>query len=95
MVYRALDIDGQQVVEERADDGGTRHRAAYRISRIRSVSSTPAVPVSRVLLLAWFAFTVATIILWIALLIPGHAGLSDLLGALNGLLRSAALGSTT
>lgn len=48
-----------------------------------------------VLLFAWFAFTVATIILWIALLIPGHAGLSDLLGALNGLLRSVALGSTT
>ena len=34
VIYRALDIDGQQVVEERADDGGTRHRAAYRLSRI-------------------------------------------------------------
>jgi len=34
VIYRALDIDGQQVVEERADDGGTRHRAAYRLSRM-------------------------------------------------------------
>jgi DNA integrity scanning protein DisA with diadenylate cyclase activity len=34
VIYRALDIDGQQVLEERADDGGTRHRAAYRLSRI-------------------------------------------------------------
>ena len=34
VIYRALDIDGQQVVEERADDGGTRHRAAYRLSRV-------------------------------------------------------------
>ena len=34
LIYRALDIEGQQVVEERADDGGTRHRAAYRLSRI-------------------------------------------------------------
>jgi hypothetical protein len=34
VIYRALDIDGQQVCEERADDGGTRHRAAYRLSRI-------------------------------------------------------------
>jgi hypothetical protein len=33
-IYRALDIDGRQVVEERADDGGTRHRSAYRLSRI-------------------------------------------------------------
>jgi hypothetical protein len=48
-----------------------------------------------VLLLAWFAFTVATIILCIALFIPGHAGLSDLLGALNGLLQSTAVGPTT
>jgi hypothetical protein len=34
VIYRALDIDGQQVIEERPDDGGTRHRAAYRLSRI-------------------------------------------------------------
>jgi DisA bacterial checkpoint controller nucleotide-binding len=33
VIYRALDINGQQVVEDRADDGGTRHRAAYRLSR--------------------------------------------------------------
>ena len=32
-IYRALDIEGQQVVEERSDEGGTRHRAAYRLSR--------------------------------------------------------------
>ncbi len=34
VVYGALDIEGKQVVEERADDGGTRHRAAYRLSRM-------------------------------------------------------------
>jgi hypothetical protein len=34
IIYRALDIEGQQVIEERADDGGTRHRAAYRLSRM-------------------------------------------------------------
>jgi hypothetical protein len=33
VIYRALDIDGQQVLEERDDEGGTRHRAAYRLSR--------------------------------------------------------------
>ena len=33
VIYRALDIDGKEVVEERDDDGGTRHRAAYRLSR--------------------------------------------------------------
>jgi hypothetical protein len=33
VIYRALDIDGKEVVEEHDDDGGTRHRAAYRLSR--------------------------------------------------------------
>jgi hypothetical protein len=33
MVYRALDIEGQQTVAERADNAGTRHRAAYRLTR--------------------------------------------------------------
>ena len=33
MVYRALDIEGAETVEERADEAGTRHRAAYRLSR--------------------------------------------------------------
>jgi hypothetical protein len=33
VIYRALDIDGQQVLEERDDEEGTRHRAAYRLSR--------------------------------------------------------------
>jgi hypothetical protein len=32
-VYRALDIEGTDVVEERPDEAGTRHRAAYRLSR--------------------------------------------------------------
>jgi len=33
VVYRALDIEGAETVEERADEAGTRHRAAYRLSR--------------------------------------------------------------
>jgi hypothetical protein len=33
IVYRALDIEAQQVVSERADNSGTRHRAAYRLAR--------------------------------------------------------------
>jgi hypothetical protein len=33
VVYRALDIEGHEVVEERADDAGTRHRSAYRLAR--------------------------------------------------------------
>lgn len=33
IVYRALDIEAQQVVPERADNAGTRHRAAYRLTR--------------------------------------------------------------
>jgi hypothetical protein len=35
VVYRALDLDAKELVEERADDAGTRHRAAYRLSRQR------------------------------------------------------------
>ena len=33
VVHRALDIEGTETVEERADEAGTRHRAAYRLSR--------------------------------------------------------------
>jgi hypothetical protein len=33
VVHRALDIEGVETVEERADEAGTRHRAAYRLSR--------------------------------------------------------------
>jgi hypothetical protein len=33
VVYRALDIEGAEVVEERPDEAGTRHRAAYRLGR--------------------------------------------------------------
>jgi hypothetical protein len=33
IVYRALDIEAEQVVPERADNAGTRHRAAYRLTR--------------------------------------------------------------
>ena len=33
VVYRALDLEATAVVEERADEAGTRHRAAYRLSR--------------------------------------------------------------
>src|SRR5246127_2492065 len=33
MVYRALDIEGENSVPERADEAGTRHRAAYRLAR--------------------------------------------------------------
>jgi hypothetical protein len=33
IVYRALDIEGEQSVPERADEAGTRHRAAYRLTR--------------------------------------------------------------
>jgi hypothetical protein len=33
IVYRALDIEGDQSVPERADEAGTRHRAAYRLTR--------------------------------------------------------------
>jgi hypothetical protein len=34
VVYRALDIEGHEFVEERADDAGTRHRSAYRLARV-------------------------------------------------------------
>jgi len=33
MVYRALDIEAEQAIPERADNAGTRHRAAYRLAR--------------------------------------------------------------
>src|SRR5215471_18188550 len=33
VVYRALDIEGYEIVEERADEAGTRHRSAYRLAR--------------------------------------------------------------
>ena len=33
VVYRALDLEATELVEERADQAGTRHRAAYRLSR--------------------------------------------------------------
>jgi hypothetical protein len=33
IVYQALDIEGLKVVEQRQDEAGTRHRAAYRLSR--------------------------------------------------------------
>jgi hypothetical protein len=33
VVHRALDIEARQVVLERADNAGTRHRAAYRLCR--------------------------------------------------------------
>jgi hypothetical protein len=33
VVYRALDLEAKELVEERADEAGTRHRAAYRLSR--------------------------------------------------------------
>jgi DisA bacterial checkpoint controller nucleotide-binding len=33
VVCRALDLEAQQVVPERADNAGTRHRAAYRLTR--------------------------------------------------------------
>ena len=33
VVYRALDLEATQLVEESADEAGTRHRAAYRLSR--------------------------------------------------------------
>jgi DisA bacterial checkpoint controller nucleotide-binding. len=33
IVYRALDIEATQVIAERADNAGTRHRAAYRLAR--------------------------------------------------------------
>jgi sensor domain DACNV-containing protein len=33
VVYRTLDLEGTQLAEERADEAGTRHRAAYRLSR--------------------------------------------------------------
>lgn len=33
VVYRALDLEATEVAEERADEAGTRHRAAYRLSR--------------------------------------------------------------
>lgn len=35
VVYRALDLEGTELIEERADEAGTRHRAAYRLSRQR------------------------------------------------------------
>lgn len=75
--------------------GRTNHHTGINLSFGRTaVKQTDTVALA-VLLLVWFAFTVATIILCIALLIPRHASLSDLLGALNGLLRSAAVGPTT
>jgi hypothetical protein len=33
VVFRALDLEAAELVEERADQAGTRHRAAYRLSR--------------------------------------------------------------
>jgi hypothetical protein len=33
VVYRALDLEATEPIEERADEAGTRHRAAYRLSR--------------------------------------------------------------
>jgi hypothetical protein len=33
VVYRALDLEATVVVQERANEAGTRHRAAYRLSR--------------------------------------------------------------
>ena len=33
MVYRALELEATELIEERADWAGTRHRAAYRPSR--------------------------------------------------------------
>jgi hypothetical protein len=33
VVYRALDLEATQVVEEPTNEAGTRHRAAYRLSR--------------------------------------------------------------
>jgi DisA bacterial checkpoint controller nucleotide-binding len=33
VVYRALDLEATQAVAERADNAGTRHRAAYRLTR--------------------------------------------------------------
>jgi hypothetical protein len=33
VVYRALDLEATELVKERADEAGTRHRAAYRLSR--------------------------------------------------------------
>jgi len=33
IVYRALDLEATELIEERADEAGTRHRAAYRLSR--------------------------------------------------------------
>ena len=33
VVYRALDLEATKLIEERADEAGTRHRAAYRLSR--------------------------------------------------------------
>jgi DisA bacterial checkpoint controller nucleotide-binding len=33
VVYRALDLEAMELIEERADEAGTRHRAAYRLSR--------------------------------------------------------------
>ena len=36
VVYRALDLEAAELIEERADEAGTRHRAAYRLSRQHS-----------------------------------------------------------
>jgi hypothetical protein len=33
VIYRALDLEATELLEERADEAGTRHRAAYRLSR--------------------------------------------------------------
>jgi DNA integrity scanning protein DisA with diadenylate cyclase activity len=33
IVYRALDLEATQAIAERADNAGTRHRAAYRLAR--------------------------------------------------------------
>jgi hypothetical protein len=30
MIYRALDLEATELLEERVDEAGTRHRAAYR-----------------------------------------------------------------
>jgi DNA integrity scanning protein DisA with diadenylate cyclase activity len=33
VIYRAVDLEATELNEERADEAGTRHRAAYRLSR--------------------------------------------------------------
>jgi hypothetical protein len=47
------------------------------------------------LLLTWLALSVATAILWTALFLPGHLGLSGLLRAINDLLPTDPASYTT